>query len=1524
MSGDRIAVSLGQLGTAPPSPPEEEEEGQQRTKGNRLSATAGEVEETRRILGEKRRMTAPVGGDLTPEAKADNTAWGGDMTSSQRAAFLEGARALVSMSVERTAARSSFGEASVPSSTRKASSSEGRGLNLRRGGNDHESRRVNGKGGDGDVANAAAERERQICHGDANESNTRSVYTGSSRDGNGGGSAAAPPLPSSSRQLTPLVYSPANSGNASDANDHDTNSRNEKHVGSAAAQVAPSAHPLLDPVRRGSSLGQWPRLQGEASQSTRRVCGEDSQLPAACTALLETRLRARPEESQLATPQVLTAPPPTLEQGEKSARQEHSTQAFRATPVQLQRTEPEASLLGAQPVKRADPLPVAVAVEDAARPNRWLDFERDEDTASTNSLAVVRANSLNAVAGGPLISSPLDGKESLRRKQPTSTTSGRRMTTTSDGQSNSSPLRRIVSLKGVPASLQNGPKEVAADAYGLEPRGRTLAREATLSASAPGSFVQRGSLPRDGDLLLPRSASGVIDPSDVDSIPHGSPFCENVLVNEVHADRAFSGGPEYFIGASVSVSQGSGAEVGEASEGGPEGRGTRGGRQGLTSEQQWLQVPALFCLVFNLIRLHEAGVYQLEREREREVPGTPEGLRTTVTPRQASALSSDLLQRVYRQLSHTFYEVNGVLLNPYLTSWSDPNLRRSVVQVARDWKESGPRSQDFGASSLRLLDLVSTDRSGKVTPTLLCRLWGFIGTHRLSPRFICGMLVTAFALLVVLGLFVSLGGDYFVARVVLVVVIGLAVLVFAGVGALLFSHNAVADEVRDFYFLEMLNDVALVMRDFDADVGEDENEAVSLVTQRTSTTVSATRSSRHGGLAHDGALLQLRENAAQEECGIASGSTARHPSFLMAEAAGNTSIPDPRRSTLAGGGLARDNYSVGGGDSPDTQSLSDGRGGASRHNHLRRPQQGQRGGRDGGQLSEDRRHDLPGPRPEEAMKEDRRNTLLVSHASSEKMQLAERRMKEMMVRKTADLGAQAAQPFVVENAGPSPLGLDVALSQQVSPSSAAAASITPASPASPTQVPLSLRVMQDGLANKGLDEVAITALVYCRSNTLTMDIFDKLWSCNFLILQRDTLEALEAVFHRGLGRFKVFLLHAPDLNEAQLRTALACSQRERRAVFFFASFPGTMPPEVPYAFRLDLPLTAREVETIRLSSIGVDEEMNSMSVLRSSRQFKVPRYTLGRRLGGGAFGNVFEVEMESMGACCAVKRMYLRGDRDKGAHGDDSQLKEIAREVEIMSSLSHPNIVRYFFCERDGNCVSIFMELCSGGSLSELIVSGGLRRAEVIKRVLHDIVSAVAYLHEKHILHRDLKPENVLFCGGCAKVSDFGTAVFKHGELTNVKGTVAYMAPEVLLGEKYGKACDVWSFGCIAADALSVPLVNRALGLPEMCELYRRMPLDATLDFECDESTVRGFLELCLNRDPAKRSSVQELFKHPMLKEDNAAVHRWLVTCAERRGGHQADGALHGCSDVQDGVRMGSASVVSLLSADVLGPRCTP
>ncbi|KAJ8450032.1 hypothetical protein Cgig2_029394 [Carnegiea gigantea] len=92
-----------------------------------------------------------------------------------------------------------------------------------------------------------------------------------------------------------------------------------------------------------------------------------------------------------------------------------------------------------------------------------------------------------------------------------------------------------------------------------------------------------------------------------------------------------------------------------------------------------------------------------------------------------------------------------------------------------------------------------------------------------------------------------------------------------------------------------------------------------------------------------------------------------------------------------------------------------------------------------------------------------------------------------------------------------------------------------------------------------------------------------------------------------------------------------------------------------------------------------------------------------------------------------------------------------------------------------------------------------------VKKWLREMLSAVAYLHDRNIIHRDLKPENILVNPDSKelKLADFGLARgwFKDIQLTPQVTTLRYRAPEVLLGcEKYTCAIDMWSIGCIFAE----------------------------------------------------------------------------------------------------------------------------
>lgn len=155
----------------------------------------------------------------------------------------------------------------------------------------------------------------------------------------------------------------------------------------------------------------------------------------------------------------------------------------------------------------------------------------------------------------------------------------------------------------------------------------------------------------------------------------------------------------------------------------------------------------------------------------------------------------------------------------------------------------------------------------------------------------------------------------------------------------------------------------------------------------------------------------------------------------------------------------------------------------------------------------------------------------------------------------------------------------------------------------------------------------------------------------------------------------------------------------------------------------------------------------------------------------------------------------------------------LKRELEILKTLDHPNIVKFYETYQDDKFFHLVMEYCSGGELLERIVSKQSLQEKEAVDIMKKIFSAVNYLHEHGIGHRDLKPENFLFShkGEDAeiKIIDFGLS--KQIEensggsikgLQTLVGTALYVAPEVLVGN-YDYRCDNWSVGVIAYILLS-------------------------------------------------------------------------------------------------------------------------
>lgn len=190
-------------------------------------------------------------------------------------------------------------------------------------------------------------------------------------------------------------------------------------------------------------------------------------------------------------------------------------------------------------------------------------------------------------------------------------------------------------------------------------------------------------------------------------------------------------------------------------------------------------------------------------------------------------------------------------------------------------------------------------------------------------------------------------------------------------------------------------------------------------------------------------------------------------------------------------------------------------------------------------------------------------------------------------------------------------------------------------------------------------------------------------------------------------------------------------------------------------------------------------------------------------LGEGAYAEVYRVRHEFLG--WQAMKMFKRA-------GTQEETSAMLDEARLLSTLGHPHIVRLFDAgtfQTGAGCRGYFtMEYVPGGSLQRLLRthSGTGVPVELALVALEQIASALAMAHrqEPPILHRDLIPPNVLVGydgdGIRVRLGDFGLA--KHADpvsqMASAQGTLAYLAPEVLRGDGYSCAGDVWSWGTLA------------------------------------------------------------------------------------------------------------------------------
>jgi len=228
--------------------------------------------------------------------------------------------------------------------------------------------------------------------------------------------------------------------------------------------------------------------------------------------------------------------------------------------------------------------------------------------------------------------------------------------------------------------------------------------------------------------------------------------------------------------------------------------------------------------------------------------------------------------------------------------------------------------------------------------------------------------------------------------------------------------------------------------------------------------------------------------------------------------------------------------------------------------------------------------------------------------------------------------------------------------------------------------------------------------------------------------------------------------------------------------------------------------------------------------MKATPEETIAHYRIMEPIGAGGMGAVFKAWDKKLHRVVAIKLLpteYL---------SQQDRRRRFFQEARAASALNHPHILTVYDVGEDNGKPYIAMEYVEGDTLRQKIEARALKIKDVLDIAIQ-ISDGLAKAHDLGIIHRDLKPENLMISrDGYAKILDFGLAKLvaqreralavadsEQKTLLRVKtesgtllGTVNYMSPEQLLGQRVDRRCDIFSFGVVLCEMLtgSCPFVN--------------------------------------------------------------------------------------------------------------------
>ena len=260
-----------------------------------------------------------------------------------------------------------------------------------------------------------------------------------------------------------------------------------------------------------------------------------------------------------------------------------------------------------------------------------------------------------------------------------------------------------------------------------------------------------------------------------------------------------------------------------------------------------------------------------------------------------------------------------------------------------------------------------------------------------------------------------------------------------------------------------------------------------------------------------------------------------------------------------------------------------------------------------------------------------------------------------------------------------------------------------------------------------------------------------------------------------------------------------------------------------------------------------------------------PKLEVITQIGQGGFGSAYKVRNKSNEKIYILKKILIKDNIS------DEEISKIIDEASILSEMKgSENIVTIFDAfmdKKDENVYfNIVLEYCEGLDLRKFINDYKSHNHPIpnyiVNYILKQICNGLKEIHRKDLIHRDLKPENIFITNEFhIKIGDFGITKqldFINKYANTQIGTLQYMAPEIIKGEKYNKKVDIWSLGCIIYELCSMNFCFKGKSILDLASNIINSP-HGTIDQNTYGENIQKIIDKSLIKDYKDRADIDDI-----------------------------------------------------------------